>query len=284
MAHLHILLKLRIGFVIMLTALAGLVITPGPSLAIWQILLLAAAVLCASSASGGFNHYHEIDIDARMRRTRHRPFVTGIMKHQPVWLWLLGALLAIPVTAVAIWINPMAALYVFLGAFFYGVVYTVWLKRRTWINILIGGLAGSFAVLAGAAAVSPTLGSLPLLFAAILFFWTPPHFWSLAIALRQDYEDANIPMLPVVVGNALTARVVLGHTVALTVVSLAPLWWGMGVLYALGAVTGCGYFLWKSVALVRDPTAVPAMSNFRASLVQLGLLLTAAVADRILMT
>ena len=131
--------------------------------------------------------------------------------------------------------NWIAALHVFLGAFVYGVVYTVWLKRRSWTNIVVGGLAGSFAVLAGAAAVDPALAPVPLILALVLFLWTPPHFWSLATALHKDYAAAGVPMLPVVIGDAAAARVILGHTVALSLLALAPFWLGMGWLYLAGA-------------------------------------------------
>ena len=114
-------------------------------------------------------------------------------------------LLVAGVASAALVLNGAAALYIFLGAFFYAIVYTVWLKRRTWMNIVIGGASGSFAVLAGAAAVDPVMSPVPILLALVLFFWTPSHFWSLAIAKHQDYANAGIPMLPVVIGDRRTA-------------------------------------------------------------------------------
>jgi protoheme IX farnesyltransferase len=174
--------------------------------------------------------------------------------------------------------NALAALYTFLGAFVYGVVYTVWLKRRTWLNIVIGGLAGSFAVLAGAAAVAPArLDAVPLWLAIVLFLWTPPHFWSLAAAKGQDYAKAGIPMLPVVVPAHAWTLAILVHSVALVAVSLVPLWFGEGPLYGLGAGIGGGYFVWKSVKLYRAPSKENAMANFFASLVQLALLIAGAL-------
>ena len=150
------LFKLRIGVAIALAAAAGLAVQPGPAPGGLNAAALILAVLLASSAAGAFNQYAERDLDARMARTRGRPFVTGVLAHDSRWLWLIGALAAVSIAAAAIAANAVAAAYVFLGAFAYGVVYTVWLKRRTWWNIVVGGLAGSFAVLAGAAAVSPT--------------------------------------------------------------------------------------------------------------------------------
>ena len=174
----------------------------------------------------------------------------------------------------------MTALHTFLGAFTYGVVYTVWLKRRTWLNIVIGGLAGSFAVLAGAAAVTPeSLGPLPLSFAVVLFLWTPPHFWSLAIAFRTDYEAARVPMLPVLVGDVRAAHAVLLGTVLLVAATLVPIIFGMGWLYAAAAVGGGGYLLVTSARLAQAPDRRAAMVNFHATLIQLTLLLVAAIAD-----
>ena len=147
--------KLRIGLVITFTALAAAVVTPGTPLPGWKMLMLALTVLVASASAGAFNQYVERDIDALMARTRKRPFVTGAAVHDARWVWLIMALTAGAVLAAGWALNPLTALYVFLGAFFYAIVYTVWLKRGTWMNIVIGGLSGSFAVLAGAAAVAP---------------------------------------------------------------------------------------------------------------------------------
>lgn len=271
--------KLRIGVVIGFTALAGIAVTPGPELAAWQIAVLGLAVLVSSASAGAFNQYYERDLDAHMRRTRRRPFVAGELVADRRWLGLI-AIMVIGSTIAAAWaLNPWSALYTFLGAFFYAVVYTVWLKRRTWLNIVIGGLAGSFAVLAGAAAVTPTIGAVPLLLALVLFLWTPSHFWCLAIAYRDDYAAAKVPMLPVVVGNARAARIILVNTVALIAASLAPYWYGTGPVYLAGAVIGGGYFLKTNVELVRRPDAATAMRCFHASLIQLSLLLTAAMID-----
>jgi len=162
------------------------------------------------------------------------------------------------------------------------VVYTVWLKRRSALNIVVGGLAGSFAVLAGAAAADPTPGPLPLLLALVLFLWTPPHFWSLAIANRGDYEAAGVPMLPVVVGTERAAWIVFASTAALVAASLLPLAFGAGPIYALGAAGGGAHFLHKSWRLARQPDRATAMGSFFASLIQLSVLLIAATIDGLL--
>ena len=272
-------LKLRIGFAIMLCAVAGVAVTPGGGLAPWQVLALAVAVLMASAAAGAFNQYAERDLDARMRRTKARPFVTGRLR--AAWYWPVGlaSLLTASVLLAASATNSFAAAYVFLGAFTYGVIYTVWLKRRTRLNIVVGGLAGSFAVLAGAAAVNPGLSPEAAILAGVLFLWTPPHFWSLAFAYRDEYRRAGVPMLPVVVTSATAAWIILAHAVTLAILSLAPFAFGMGWIYVVGAATGGGWFVYKSWQLVRRPTQRAAMSNFHASLVQLVLLLAAAMLD-----
>ena len=273
------LFKLRIGVVIAFTAVAGLAVSPGPALPAWKIAVLYLAVLVSSASAGAFNQYVESDLDARMKRTRKRAFVTGALPRTRAWLWLILALVAGAVAAAWWALNPWAALYTFLGAFFYAVVYTVWLKRRTWLNIVIGGLAGSFAVLAGAAAVDPAIGAVPLMLALVLFLWTPPHFWSLAIAYRKDYEAARVPMLPVVVGDRRGAQAILLHTLLLVAAALAPAFLGLGRIYLGGALVGGAWFLATSWQLVRNPGPKTAMSNFHASLGQLSLLLVAAILD-----
>ena len=274
------LFKLRIGFAIGLTAYAGALAVPGRSAPGWQVALLVACVVAASASAGAFNQYAERDLDARMGRTRNRAFVTGRLAHGPFWLAVIGLMLTLSVCATALAVNPVAALFVFLGAFFYGVVYTVILKRRTWLNIVIGGLAGSFAVLAGATAVAPdAVGPVALALAWVLFLWTPPHFWSLAIAYRDDYRAAGVPMLPVVVGDARAARAVLAGTVVLVASSFLPLAFGLGAAYAAGAIAGGLLFLRAAARLASDPSRKTAMGSFHASLAQLSLLLLGVILD-----
>ena len=271
--------KVRIGMAIMLTALAGVAVAPGPAPEPWQIIVLALAVLLSSASAGAFNMYVERDLDARMNRTRNRPFVTGRFNANGYWLSGIVLLLVFSIAAATLATNAVAALYVFLGAFVYGVVYTVWLKRRTWMNIVVGGLAGTFAVLAGAAAVDPGLAPAPVILAVVLFLWTPPHFWSLAFKYKDDYARAGVPMLPVVVSDRSAAYIILAHTLLLFGMSLLPFFYGLGWIYLLGAVTGGGWFVWTSIGLARNPCAKAAMVNFHASLMQLCLLLLAAILD-----
>ncbi len=274
--------KLRIGVTIALTALVGLAVTPGPSVPLPHILTLLLTVLLSSASAGGFNQYLERNHDGRMERTRNRPFVTGEIKADYRWPLFLYFLLFASVFATAYILNGVAALYVFLGAFFYAFVYTWWLKRRTWLNIVIGGLAGSFAVLAGAATVNPTgIDTFPLILAVVLFLWTPSHFWSLAITLHDDYARGGIPMLPVVIGDHKAAWAIFGNSILLVATSFLPLFFdlGLGIVYFLGAAVGGFYFLYKNIVLIRETNRTTAMSSFYASLLQLTLLLVAAVVD-----
>lgn len=276
------LLKLRIGSAVAASALAGIAVTSGPALAWWQTAGLTLAVLGASGAAGAFNHYHERDLDRLMRRTMSRPFARGAFRESPWWPAGFAVLLAASLALAAASGGTLAAVFVFLGAFTYGIVYTVWLKRRSVWNIVIGGLAGSFAVLAGAAAVDPSPQIVPCVLAVVLFLWTPPHFWSLAAAKGEDYATAKIPMLPLVVPEYAWTLAVLTHTAALAAISFVPLWFGSGLLYGLGAGIGGGFFLWKSIVLHQAPTKQNAMANFFASLLQLGLLILGVVLDSLI--
>jgi heme o synthase len=274
-------LKLRIGFEITLTAMAGVAITPGLGLEPWRLAALAAAVLLASSAAGAFNQYAERDIDAQMRRTRHRPFVTGALTADRRWLLIIslmlvaGAVLALAAT------NAAAAAFTMAGALTYGVVYTLWLKRMTWLNIVVGGFAGTFAVLAGAAAVDSRLAGAPAMLALALFFWTPPHFWSLALYNIEDYQRTGVPMLPALISPRRSAAIIVLHVVAVIVCALLPVLFGAGLIYLSCAALGGAYFLYFSLRLWFAPTRARAWSSFKASLVQLTLLLAGAIADGI---
>ena len=241
--------------------------------------MLTLSVLVSSASAGAFNQYYEHDSDHLMSRTSKRPFVTGEIRHGPLWLLVIAALMALSVGAAWIALNAWSALFVFLGAFFYAIVYTVWLKRRTWLNIVFGGLAGSWAVLAGATAADPQLGAVPLALALVLFLWTPPHFWSLAIAFRDDYTAAGVPMLPVVVGDQRAANTILFSTLALVAASLLPLAFGLGAIYFAGAASGGFLFIQKAWRLTREPNRKSAMVCFHASLMQLTLVLLGAIVD-----
>jgi protoheme IX farnesyltransferase len=275
--------KVRLGFLIMLCALAGFAASPGSDLSAWQVLVLGVTVLLCSSSAGAFNQWYERDIDAQMKRTKTRPFVTGRFTASFYWPAAIVLISALAILALAVATNVMAAFYLFLGAFCYGVVYTVWLKRRTWWNVVIGGLAGSFAVLAGAAAVDVNIAPAALILSVVLFLWTPPHFWALAYACRKDYEKSGVPMLPVLVPDRTATWTILAHVVTLVALSIVPVFYGMGWIYLVGVVSGGAYFVRETIRLHIKPGIPQAWRTFASSIVQLGLMLVTAIADRIIL-
>lgn len=273
------LFKLRIAALITLTGVVAAVLTAAGRPAGATLALLALSLMLVAGGAGALNHVLDADIDARMGRTRGRPLPSGRIGRGVVAAVAL-ALIALALFAATLGLNRVVALHLLGGAFVYVVVYTAWLKRRSALNIVVGGLAGSFAALAGGASVRPDLCLPPVLLAAILFLWTPPHFWALAIVYEHEYRAAGVPMLPVVQGARRTAGWILAHTFALVAVSLAPLLLGAaGTAYAAGAVPLGAFYLWRSLELLRRPSPGAARAAFKASLVYLTLLLVAMLAD-----
>lgn len=277
------LLKLRIGFMIALTAITGYAAV-AEQIRLGEMAVLALAMLLGAGASGAFNHFYDRDIDRRMKRTAGRPLASDSLGDPRIVLWLAAALLILGLAVALVSFNVVVAVHLFLGAFVYGIVYTVWLKRRTVLNIVIGGAAGSFPVLAGAAAVDPSIWLLPMLLAVTLFLWTPSHFWSLAILLKDDYREAGVPMLPVLVGEAQTARWILGNSLLLVGSSLVPWVLGeLGDIYGtMAALLGAG-LLWVNLRLLADPSRIWARRNFLASMPYLLGLFIAVFLDKHLM-
>ncbi|MBI2400546.1 MAG: protoheme IX farnesyltransferase, partial [Deltaproteobacteria bacterium] len=197
------LFKLRICSLITFSAIVGLFATSS-SFSLGRMAFLVAATMLAAASASAFNHYFDSDIDAVMARTRKRPLPSGQIAGSKMVLALAAGLFVLSLTVSLVALNYMVALHLALGAFVYAVIYTVWLKRRSWMNIIIGGLAGSFAVLAGGASASPEFCTPPVLLAIVMFFWTPSHFWSFAIYHKEEYAKAGVPMLPVVIGDRRT--------------------------------------------------------------------------------
>jgi protoheme IX farnesyltransferase len=242
-------LKLRIGAFVGMAAVLGYLATTVERPAAGALLRLFVVTAAAAAGAGALNHYLDRDLDRLMRRTARRPLPSGRIRH-PWHVMALGAGLVTMAVAAAGWtLHPLVALHVFLGAFTYVVVYTIWLKRRSWLNVVVGGLAGSFAVLGGGSLARPELCLPPVIFAAVLFFWSPAHFWALALAYRDEYAQAGIPMLPAVKGPVETARSILAHTLALVATAALPVPLGLlGPRYAV--VTGLGT-LWLAGAVLR---------------------------------
>ena len=275
-------LKLRVGTFIGMAAVLGYVATAPAGLALPSLGILFAVTVMAAGGAGALNHFLDRDLDARMPRTARRPLPSGRIRH-PWHVVALGLGLVMLAVSLALWqLNRLVALHVFLGAFTYVVVYTIWLKRRSWLNVVIGGLAGSFAVLAGGALARPELCLPPVIFAAVLFFWSPSHFWSLAIAYKTEYAGARIPMLPAVKGEARTARSILLNTGGLLASSVLPFALGMlGWVYlVLGVLLGGGLLLTRNLQLAGRPgDRRLALANFHASNLFLLLLFLGVVLD-----
>ena len=274
------LFKVRISLTITLCAVSGVFIMPhSNSFSLNQFIILIFCTFLSSASSSAFNQFYEKDLDVLMPRTSQRPFATGFFKSDSYWLFIFFTLLVISLSVAALYLNIATAIYLLLGAIFYGYVYTIVLKRSSIYNIVIGGLAGSFAVLAGSAAVNPMLSVPAIILSLILFLWTPPHFWSLAIAIEEDYAKAKIPMLPNLIGAKSSSYVILSQTILLVIISFVPLLFNMGFIYLSFVLIGGLYFLWKSIILVFETTKKNAMSNFFASFIQLGLLLFACIIE-----
>ena len=263
-------LKLRIGSFVALAGLVG-ILTSGGTMGWVQAMIFTLAVLGASGAAGAYNQYYERETDKLMARTFNRPFARGLLRPGPVWPLTFLALLAGSLAMAWSVGGTLATVLVFLGAATYAIVYTVWLKRRSVWNVVIGGASGSFAMLAGAAAASdpygPVIGPVPLLLAGALFLWTPPHFWALAVARKADYEKAEIPMLPVTHGEELTKSFIVYYTILLIIVTLLPYLTGMsGPLYLFAAVALGAGFLFYARRLKLAPGSETGMKTFSYSI------------------
>ena len=281
------LLKPRVVTLVVLTGIVGMLVAPGhlhPVLAVTTVLCIAVA----AGAAGAINMWYDRDIDAIMARTRGRPIPSG--KILPGEALAFGIVLAVAsVLVMALATNVVAGAWLALSIAFYVFVYTMWLKRRTPQNIVIGGAAGAFPPIIGWAAVTGDVSAMPLLLFAIVFLWTPPHFWALALYACKDYGRAGVPMLPVVAGGKNTRRQILLYTLVLTPVSVLPWLLGYaGPVYGLTALAlGAGFIL--SAVLVwldkQDATGVsltadaPARAMFRYSLAYLAILFAAVAVD-----
>jgi protoheme IX farnesyltransferase len=239
-------------------------------------------VVGGTLAAGGANAMNMVidrDIDGLMERTMHRPLVQGVMSPQAALTFAVG----IEVVAF-VWlfttVNLLSALLAVSATFFYVFVYTLWLKRTTTQNIVIGGAAGAVPVLVGWSAVTNSLGWAPVVLFLVIFFWTPPHFWALAIRYREDYSAASVPMLPAVATLAATARKITLYTVMLvgTTLVFAPVA-DMGAVYVAAALILGALFGVLALAVQRDPTERSAMRLFSYSITYVTLLFAAMIVD-----
>ena len=283
----YALMKPRVMSLVVFSSACALWTAPGHI----NVFLAFVAILCVAvgaGAAGALNQWFEADIDALMKRTRNRPLPAGRLSS--------GEALAFGVTlgcgSVAVMglaVGWLAAAILLASILFYVVIYTVWLKRRTPQNIVIGGAAGAFPPLIGWAAVTGDVTALPLLMFAIIFLWTPPHFWALALFMEADYAAAGVPMLPVTDGPTVTRRQILAYSVALAAVSIVP--WALaltGWIYGAAASALGVAFVGYAVAVYRnDATTAAAMGPekrlFKFSLLYLFLIFTALVVDHVVL-
>jgi heme o synthase len=281
------LLKPRVMSLVVYSGLAGMLVAPGhinPVIGFTAMLCVAVA----AGASGAINMWYDRDIDAVMKRTARRPIPAG--RIAPADALAYGLFLAVAsVVVMGLATNWFAAMLLTGSIFYYVVIYTMWLKRRTPQNIVIGGAAGAFPPLIGWAAVTGSLSAMPLILFGIIFLWTPPHFWSLSLYAHEDYKRAGVPMLPVVSGAKETRRQVMLYTLALVPFTLLPWYLGYsGPIYGVAAALLGAAFCVKSWRVLRDSqdaTGVsltgdkPARANFKYSILYLFLLFGAVYLD-----
>jgi protoheme IX farnesyltransferase len=278
--------KPRVMSLVVFTGLCGMLVAPVlPPLALGFTAILCIAL--AAGACGALNQWYEADLDGKMRRTAKRPLPAGRMDRQSALHFGVG-LAGFSVLLMGLATNWLAAVLLAVSILFYVLVYTVWLKPRTAQNIVIGGAAGAFPPLIGWAAATGHFAALPLLLFAIIFLWTPPHFWALSLFVRSDYAAAGIPMLPVVAGVANTRRQIVLYSLPMAVAAIAP--WPLGLtgpIYGVSAAILSLVFLVLAARVfanqAREPGQMePEKHLFGYSVFYLFALFTVLVADRFL--
>jgi protoheme IX farnesyltransferase len=278
------LLKPRVMSLVLFTALAGMLVAPvhvDPLTGFTALLCIAVG----AGAAGALNMAYDSDIDPLMARTATRPIPMGRIARGDAlgfgWTLAVGA-----VALMGLFVNPLAAGLLAFSIGFYVFVYTLWLKRRTSQNIVIGGLAGALPPAIGWAAAAGSLGFVPLLLVLIIFLWTPPHFWALSLYRSQDYARAGVPMLPVVRGKRTTRWQIMLYTLALVPLGFSPAFIGLGgPLYAAMALAFGGWFAVEAVSVLREKDEVhePAAHRlFGVSIFYLFVLFAALIAERLM--
>ncbi len=276
--------KPRVMTLVIFTAICGMLAAPGtihPVIGFTAIL----AISLGAGASAALNQWYEHDIDAVMKRTASRPLPAGRMERETALHFGVG-LSVFSVLLMGVAVNWLSAAILAFSIFFYAVVYTIWLKRSTPQNIVIGGAAGAFPPVIGWAAVTGDVTAMPVLLFAIIFFWTPPHFWALALFVNSDYSKAGIPMMPVVAGRQSTRRQAFAYSLILAISAIAPFAFGMaGSVYGVVAIVLSIAFVLLSLRVglskTEDPAAMSAEKHlFSFSIIYLFVLFGALVADR----
>lgn len=278
--------KPRIVIVLVITAITSLLAatrfddtpTVAWDVSLWKLGFLALAGALASMGSSALNHYYDRDIDKMMDRTAQRPIPSGKLSAKNVLIYGL-ALSIISVLIAWFTLNPVATGMIALGIFFYVIIYTAWLKRSNASNIVIGGFAGSAASMAGWASATGSIDLLGFLIGWLVFMWTPPHFWCLAIKIKEDYASVRVPMLPVLIGNEKTANYIFINTAILLPYSIALYFFGMGLLYtAIAAISG-SLMLFYHYKLTKNPTPKFAWKAYKVTAPYLVIIFVAVSLD-----
>ncbi len=280
LSHYFELLKPKVMSLVVFSGFVGLWVAPGrEDMNVFIIFIAIAALALGSGASGAFNMWYERDVDAKMNRTKNRPMPAGIISpDNAVGFSIFATLVSIMMMGLAT--NWVAAGIMAFASFFYVVIYTIWLKPRTAQNIVIGGAAGAFPPMIGWAAVTGDITLYPIILFAIIFIWTPPHFWALALFANDDYKRANIPMMPVTKGEAHTKIQMLIYTLALFPLTLMP--WILdytGLVYGISAIILSGLFVVSAIKTLRDNTHKSAKQMFGYSVFYLFALFGALMLD-----
>jgi heme o synthase len=271
--------KPRVSLLIVFTAVVGMVLASPGLVPLPALLFGTVGIALASGSAAAFNHVLDRRIDEQMARTRRRPLPTGHLQMRPAIAFaaLLGLL---SMLILGLLVNPLTAALTFCSLIGYAMVYTLWLKRATPQNIVIGGAAGAAPPVLGWAAVTNTIDPHALLLFLIIFTWTPPHFWALAIARRDDYAKVGIPMLPVTHGIPYTRLQIVLYTILLVLTTLLPYLTGMsGFIYLGAAIVLNVRFLYYVLALQRGNRPELPMRTFRFSITYLMLLFAALILD-----
>lgn len=278
--------KPRIVIVLVITAITSLLAatrfddtpTVAWDVSLWKLGFLTLAGALASMGSSALNHYYDRDIDKMMDRTAQRPIPSGKLSAKNVLIYGL-ALSIISVLIAWFTLNPVATGMIALGIFFYVIIYTAWLKRSNASNIVIGGFAGSAASMAGWASATGSIDLLGFLIGWLVFMWTPPHFWCLAIKIKEDYASVRVPMLPVLIGNEKTANYIFINTAILLPYSIALYFFGMGLLYtAIAAISG-SIMLFYHYKLTKNPTPKFAWKAYKVTAPYLVIIFVAVSLD-----
>ena len=273
------LLKPGVMSLVVFTGAVGIWMAPGHLHPFYQLITILCIAL-GSGAGAALNMWFDRDIDAVMKRTAKRPIPAGrVAPDDGLALGLMLSVASVGLLGLAV--SLVAAAWLAFAIFFYSVIYTMCLKRHTPHNIVIGGLAGALPALIGWVAVSPEPALMPWLMVALVFFWTPPHFWALALYRHSDYAEAKVPMLPVTAGIPATKRQILFYSVILVAVSLTPLWAGAGVPYGIGAALLGANFLRHAWRVLKSDEPKVAMRMFGFSILYLFALFAILLADHL---